>query len=127
MEPRAAASAARIVVDAMDAPGPQVWDDMTVEVAMSVMTGSGSAHLLICDEEGRCMGLITQSQLTFARDSSAYTDRVRLRDVARDCGPFASPVTTVADAEHAMRYRQLGALPVVDEDNYAMGVLTLAH
>ncbi|MGW7360966.1 hypothetical protein ACWGI0_31210 [Streptomyces sp. NPDC054802] len=31
-KPRPADSAAGTVVDAMDAPGPQVWDDMTVEV-----------------------------------------------------------------------------------------------
>ncbi|MGW2563477.1 CBS domain-containing protein [Streptomyces sp. NPDC001514] len=127
MQPRQADSAGRTVVDAMDAPGPQVWDDMTVEVALSVMAGARSGHLLVCDEDGRCTGLITQAQLALVRDSSAYTDRVRLRDVVGDTGPFTSPVTTVVEAEHAMRYRQLGASPVVDEHGCAVGVLTLSR
>jgi CBS domain-containing protein len=121
MHPRPADYATGTVVDVMDAPGPQV----TVGVALSVMAGARSGHLLVCDEDGRCTGLITRAQLTVVRGSSAYTDRVRLRDVVADTGPFTSPVTTTAEAEHAMRYRQLRALPVVDEHGCAVGVLAL--
>ncbi|ATW49590.1 CBS domain-containing protein [Streptomyces xantholiticus] len=127
MKPRPAGSATRTVVDAMDAPGPQVWDDMTVEVALSVMAGARAQHLLVSDEDGRCTGLITRAQLTGVRDSRAYTDRVRLRDVLGDAGPFPSPVTTLVEAEHAMRYRRLRSSPVVDEHGCAVGVLTLPH
>ncbi len=55
-------------------------------------------------------GLVTQIELTAVRDSSAYTDRVRLRDILGDHRSFTSPVTTMAEAEHAMRSRRLGAL-----------------
>jgi CBS-domain-containing membrane protein len=127
MQARPLDSAARTVVDAMDAPGPQVWDDMTVEVALSVMASARAAYLLVCDEDGRCTGLITQTQLTVVRDSSAYTDRIRLRDIVGDCGPFTSPVTTMVEAEHAMRCRQLAAVPVVDEHGCAVGVLALSR
>ncbi|KAK1180570.1 CBS domain-containing protein [Streptomyces sp. NBS 14/10] len=127
MTPSPADSATRTVVDAMDAPGPQVWDDMTVEVALSVMASARSGHLLVYDEDGRCTGLIAQAQLTVVRDSSAYTDRVRLRDILGDSGPFTSPRTTIAEAERAMRYGQLGALPVVDEHGCAVGVLALSR
>ncbi|NUS87824.1 MAG: CBS domain-containing protein [Streptomyces sp.] len=127
MTPSPADSATRTVVDAMDAPGPQVWDDMTVEVALSVMASARSGHLLVYDEDGRCTGLIAQAQLTVVRDSSAYTDRVRLRDILGDSGPFTSPKTTIAEAERAMRYGQLGALPVVDEHGCAVGVLALSR
>jgi CBS domain-containing protein len=122
---RPADSAARTVVDAMDAPGPQVWDDMTVEVALSVMASARSVHLLVSDEDGRCTGLITQARLAALRGSSSYTDRMRLRDVVGDTGPFPSPLATVAEVEHAMRYRPLRAVPVVDEHGCAVGVLNL--
>ncbi|MGV4892352.1 CBS domain-containing protein, partial [Streptomyces viridosporus] len=42
-------------------------------------------------------------------------------------GPFASPLTTVAEAEHVMRHRRLGALPVVDEHGNALGVVALSR
>jgi CBS domain-containing protein len=122
-----AAPVHRTVADAMDTAGPQVCDDMTVEVALSVMASARTGHLLVCDDDSLCTGLVTQAQLTAVRDSSAYTDRVQLRDILSDRGPFASPVTTMAEAQHAMRYRRLDALPVVDEDGSALGVLALAR
>ncbi|MER7773660.1 CBS domain-containing protein [Streptomyces sp. NPDC096191] len=68
--------------DAMDAAGLQVWDDMTVEVALSVMTAARTGHLVVCDEDGRYTDLVTRARLTTVRSGPAYTDRVRLRDIA---------------------------------------------
>ncbi|MFE1586601.1 CBS domain-containing protein [Streptomyces sp. NPDC058737] len=121
--PAGADSVHRTVADAMDAAGPQVWDDMTVEVALSVMVAARTGHLVVCDEDGRCTALVTRARLTDVRNGSAYTDRVRLRDVTADDGPFASPTAMVAEAEEAMRNRHLGALPVVDAHGNALGVL----
>lgn len=117
----------RTAADAMDTGGPQVCDDMTVEVALSVMAGARTGHLLVCDNDGLCTGLLTQAQLTAARDSSAYTDRIQLRDVLGDPGPFTRPVTPMAEAEHTMRHSQVDALPVVDEHGSALGVLAVAR
>ncbi|WP_412180921.1 CBS domain-containing protein [Streptomyces goshikiensis] len=117
----------RTVDDAMEAAGPQVCDDMTVEVALAVMAGAHADHLLVCDEDGLCTGMVTRAQLTTVRDSAAYTDRTRLRDVLGDRGPFASPMTTMAEADHAIRHRRLTALSVVDEQGSAMGVLALSR
>ncbi|MFI6002251.1 CBS domain-containing protein [Streptomyces sp. NPDC051366] len=129
MQPRSVSAnpVARTVDNAMEAAGPQVCDDMTVEVALSVMASARAGHLLVCDNDGLCTGLVTQARLAAVRDSDAYTDRVRLRDVLGDRGPFTSPMTTMAEAEHAMRYRRLDALPVVDEQGSALGVLALAR
>ncbi|MFJ5220371.1 CBS domain-containing protein [Streptomyces sp. NPDC088354] len=129
MQPRSASATPvhKTVADAMDTAGPQVSDDMTVEVALSVMASARVGHLLICDNDGLCTGLVTQVQLTAVRDSSVYTDRVQLRDILGDRGPFTSPVTTMAEAEHTMRYRRVDALPVVDEQGSALGVLALAR
>ncbi|TQJ85524.1 hypothetical protein FBY22_4309 [Streptomyces sp. SLBN-31] len=59
----------------------RVGDDMTVEVALSVMAGAGVASLLLCDADDERTGYITRAELVVHRDSIAYTDRVRLRDV----------------------------------------------
>ncbi|KOG31011.1 CBS domain-containing protein [Streptomyces resistomycificus] len=123
--PTSANSVHRTAADAMDTAGPQVWDDMTVEVALSVMTAARTGHLVVCDEDGECTDLVTRARLTAVRDGVGYTDQVRLRDIA-DGGPFASPLTTVADAERTMRHRRLGVMPVVDEHGNALGVLSLS-
>ncbi|MFG2582112.1 CBS domain-containing protein [Streptomyces malaysiensis] len=109
--------------DAMDTGALQVCDDMTIEVALSVMAGARTGHLFVCDNDGLCTQLVTQAQLTAVRDSLAYTDRVQLRDILDGGGPFTSPVTTTAEAEHAALDRRLAALPVVEDQDSARGVL----
>ncbi|MFJ6551198.1 CBS domain-containing protein [Streptomyces luteogriseus] len=117
----------RTAAEVMDAAGPQVCDDMSVEVALAVMAAARTGRLIVCDQDGQCTGLVTRTELAAVRDSSDYTDRVRLRDILGDHGSFASPVTTMAEAEHAMRTRRLGVLPVVDEQGSALGVLALSR
>jgi hypothetical protein len=67
----------------------RVGDDMTVEVALSVMVGAGVAHLLLCDADDERTGSVTWAELAAHRDSYAYTDRIRLRDVVG--APLAAP------------------------------------
>ncbi|MFJ1804530.1 CBS domain-containing protein [Streptomyces sp. NPDC088180] len=122
-----APTGARTVAEDMDTAGPQVCDDMTVEVALSVMTSARTGHLLVCDDNGLCTGLVTHTQLAAVRDGSKYSDRVRLRDILRSLGLFTSPVTTMAEAGHMMRHSNVEALPVVDEHGSALGVFALAR
>ncbi|MFI8101368.1 CBS domain-containing protein [Streptomyces sp. NPDC086023] len=70
------------VADAIDPAAPQVCDDMTVEVALAVMAGARTGHLRVCDNDDQCTGLVTGAQLATIRDSTAYTDRLRLRDLS---------------------------------------------
>lgn len=82
----------RTVADLMAATGPQVWLDMTVEVALSVMAAARAGHLVVCDEDGLCTGLVTRARLTAVRDGAGYTDRIRLRDIADGTGTSATPL-----------------------------------
>ncbi|GGS91326.1 CBS domain-containing protein [Streptomyces cinerochromogenes] len=116
-------NAVQTEADPADAAGPQVWEAMTVEVALSVMAAARTGHLVVCDEDGMCTGLVTRAGLTAVRDGSGYTDRIRLRDIADVIGPFAPPLATRAEAERALRCRRLGAPPVVDGHGNALGVL----
>ncbi|AOT61519.1 CBS domain-containing protein [Streptomyces rubrolavendulae] len=115
------------VADTMEAAGPQVWGDMTVEVALSVMTAARAGHLVVCDDDGLCTGLVTEARLTAVRDGFGYTDRIRLRDIPDVIAPFVSPLTARTEAERAPRRRRPGVLPVVDERGNALGVLALSR
>ncbi|RFC71042.1 CBS domain-containing protein [Streptomyces sp. AcE210] len=129
MQPRPASAnpVHRKTVEAKDAAGPQVCDDMSVEVALSVMTAARTGRLVVCDQDGQRTGLVTQTELTAVRDSSVYTDRVRLRDIIGDHGSFTSPEATGSEAEHVLRSRQLGAPPVIDGQGSTLGVLALSR
>ncbi|WP_329460009.1 CBS domain-containing protein [Streptomyces sp. NBC_01497] len=129
MGPRSASAvpAYTTVADAMDTAGPRVPHDMAVGAALAVMAGTRAGHLLVRDADGLCTGLVTRAQLNAVADGSASTDRGRLCDILSGHGPFTSPVTTVAEAEHTMRHRRLAALPVVDEQGSALGIPALAR
>ncbi|WP_432073018.1 CBS domain-containing protein [Streptomyces wuyuanensis] len=98
--PTGTTSASVAVAGAADEAAPQVWGEMTVEVALSVMAGARVGHLLLCDDDGRCTTLITSAQLATVRGSAAYTDRVRLGDVLRDHGAFSPAVAPSAEQAH---------------------------
>ncbi|MFJ6088088.1 CBS domain-containing protein [Streptomyces sp. NPDC092369] len=117
----------RTPYEIVEVSGPQVWDDMSVEVALSVMAAARTGRLVVCDQDGQCTGLVTRAELTAVRDNSAYTDRVRLRDILGDHRSFTSAVMTMAEAEHAMRSRRLGALPGDDNQGGGLGVLALSR
>ncbi|MEV7435229.1 hypothetical protein [Streptomyces griseoviridis] len=127
LRPTNAVPAQRTAPDAMDTGALRVWDDMTVEVALSVMAGARTGYLFICDDDGLCTRLVTHDQLTAVRDSPAYTDRVQLRDLLGGGGPFTSPVTTTAGAEHPAQGRRPAATPAVGDQDGAQGVLALTH
>jgi hypothetical protein len=75
--------------EAMDAVGPQVWHDMTVEVALSVTAAARTGHLVLCDADGQYVGLVTRARLAAVRDSRGYTDRMRLSDITEGSATFA--------------------------------------
>ncbi|MFD9126005.1 CBS domain-containing protein [Kitasatospora sp. NPDC059571] len=125
--PAVAAPAHRTATGAVDTDGPQVCDDMTVEVALSVLAGARVGHLLVCDDDGLCTGLVTQAQLAAVRDSPAYTDQVQLRDIFGQPGQFTSPVTPVDEAEHALHHRRSAARPGRDIQGRAAGVPALTR
>ncbi|MEU0135157.1 hypothetical protein ABZ172_14200 [Streptomyces sp. NPDC006296] len=92
----------------------QVSDDMTLEVALSVMAGARTGHLSVCDDDGLCTQLVTQARLAAVRDSPGYTDRLRLRDILGDSGPFAPPVATTTEAGCGAPGRLLAAPPAAE-------------
>jgi len=129
MQPRPASAdpGHKTVAEVMDAAGPQVCDDMSVEVALSVMAAACTGRLVVCDQDGRCTGLVTRTERTAVRDSSDCTDHVRLREILGDHWSFTTSVATTAEAEHAMCSLRLGAPQVVDGQGGAPGVLALSR
>ncbi|MFI1972248.1 hypothetical protein BLA24_32215 [Streptomyces cinnamoneus] len=115
--------------EAVDLSGPQVCDDMTVEVALAVMAGARVDFLSLCDRDDQVTGSITRTRLVAVRDSSAYTDRLRLRDVLGADGPPAPPApTTTPGAGHPARCRQPGVpSAVAREHGSALDALTLSR
>lgn len=112
------------VGDAMERAGQQIADDVIVDQALEILRAAEVDHLLVRGDDGRCAGLVTRAQLAPYLPRSWYTERTPLRDIVHDRGPFAWPEMTLLTAAVAMKARALGAWPVVDDDGYALGVLS---
>ncbi|MET9112597.1 MULTISPECIES: CBS domain-containing protein [Streptomyces] len=54
---------------------------MTVEVALAVMAGARVEYLTVCDGDDESTGCVSLVRLAGLRESAAYTDRIRLRDI----------------------------------------------
>nr|WP_245178528.1 CBS domain-containing protein [Streptomyces montanisoli] len=98
--------------------GPQVWDAMTVEVALCLMSAARTRHLVICDEDGLRTGHVTLTRLTDVRDSPRYTDSIRLRDVAGGPGSEAQP---------PRHRRPLENPPLTEDHGSARGSLAVSY
>ncbi|MFJ6213485.1 CBS domain-containing protein [Streptomyces sp. NPDC092296] len=106
--------------------GLQISDDVIVDTALDILNSAHVDYLLVRGDDGRCAGVLTRAQLAPYRTRSWYTERIRVRDIVHDRGPYPGPRTPLAAAVGAMHTRSLPAVPVLDEDGCVLGVLTLA-
>ncbi|MER8233246.1 hypothetical protein [Streptomyces sp. NPDC094049] len=68
----------------------------------------------------------TRFRPTAVRDGPSYTDRVRLRDILGDHGPFAPPADRTA-AHPTLHHPLTAPLSVMDGQSGAQGILALAR
>ncbi|MFI2607810.1 CBS domain-containing protein [Kitasatospora sp. NPDC018619] len=115
---------AATVGDLMKCPELQISDDAMVDTAMDVLQSSGTDHLLVRDDDGRCAGLLTRLHLAPFQARSWYTERTPVRDIVLDRAPFATADMFADAAAAAMRARGLDVWPVVDHDGHAIGLLS---
>ncbi|MGW0686150.1 CBS domain-containing protein [Streptomyces sp. NPDC002754] len=117
----------RKAAEVVDRAGPQARDDMSVEVALSVMSAARTGRLVVCDQDDQGIGVVTRAELAAVRDGFAYTDRVCLRDILDVHAPITPQVTKVVEAERATRRLRPAALPAVDEQNTASVAFVLTR
>ncbi|HJD83936.1 MULTISPECIES: CBS domain-containing protein [Kitasatospora] len=115
---------AATVGDLMKCPELQISDDVMVDMAMDVLQSSGTDHLLVRDDDGRCAGLLTRLHLAPFQARSWYTERTPVRDIVLDRAPYATADMPADAAAAAMRARGLDVWPVVDHDGHAIGLLS---
>ncbi|WP_370095307.1 CBS domain-containing protein [Streptacidiphilus sp. MAP12-20] len=102
----------------------QVSDHTAVDKALSILHSAHIDHLLIRGDDGRCVGLVTRDQLAGYLSQPWYGQHSRLRDIEHDGGPFARADMSAAAAAAVMKARDLSAWPVVNDDGFALGVIT---
>ena len=108
--------------------------DNTLEHLQELMRGKLVRHVPIVDDEGRLIGLVTHrdflkvavSKLAglSAREEADLYAHIRVGDIMGKKITVAHPETLLEDAANAMLGRKFGCLPVVDENDVLIGILT---
>lgn len=110
-----------------------VGPDTTLPEAHRLMTERRIRRLPVV-ENGKLVGIVTRGDIRDARPSSASSlsiwemnyllarlqvGSMMTRDPATIC-----PDATIADAARMLLERKIGGLPVVDDDNHVVGIIT---
>ena len=102
--------------------------------ALKLMDERHIRHLLICDEEGRLVGILSDRDVkrhmsaTYATESENAADRATMLKTAEEImtqEPFTCPPETpLKELVHVMAVSKYGAVPVVDAANKPVGIVT---
>ncbi|MEZ4503600.1 MAG: chloride channel protein [Dehalococcoidia bacterium] len=118
-EYRADPFAQALVRDVMTIPAVSLPVGISVEAARRTMTeGRHSAYPLV-DDEGRCRGIVSRTDLLVADDEAVLADRVASRDVVT-----LRPEDSVARALEVIFDEAIEHVPVTDHDGRLIGMCT---
>jgi CBS domain-containing protein len=105
-----------------------VGQNETLEGALHSMTDAGVRHLPIVDRTGRLVGVVSQQDLGRAidvmRTAEGARQPLKLRDVMHTEVLRATPELPAHQAAAMMIEHKIGMLPVVDESEHVLGVVT---
>lgn len=96
--------------------------DATVEHARALMQQRDIRHLPVV-ERGRLIGIVARSDLHWPAAAQPPRDLV-VADVMSEHVIAVTPRTTIENAASLMLANKIGALPVVDEEEHLVGILT---
>ncbi len=98
-----------------------VRPDQTISEAENLMRKYKISGLPVVDERGKLLGIITNRDIRFVRDFSKKIEEVMTRE-----NLITVPVgTTLEEAKEILHKYKIEKLPVVDENGYLKGLITI--
>ena len=122
------------VRDRMSSPPVTITPDTPLQAALNLMHKHRFRRLPVVDEKGTLVGIVSERDLLYASPPPStllsglglnhlLTER-RVDEIMICSVLTATPDTFVEDAARLMVENKVGGLPVVDEDNQVVGVIT---
>ena len=122
------------VVDRMSSPAVTITPDTRFQDALKSMRDHRFRRLPVVDKKGRLVGIVSERDLLYASPSPATSlsvweigyllSKIRVRTIMTREVIATTPDTPVEDAARLMADRKIGGLPVVDECDHVVGVIT---
>ncbi|MBN1660863.1 MAG: CBS domain-containing protein [Anaerolineae bacterium] len=122
------------VRDWMSSPAVTITPDTPLQAALNLMHEHRFRRLPVVDEKGRLVGIVSERDLLYASPPPAtllsglelnhVLTELRVDEIMTRNVLTATADTFVEDAARLMVDNKVGGLPVVDEDNRVVGVIT---
>jgi acetoin utilization protein AcuB len=122
------------VRERMSSPAVTTTPDTSLQDALALMDEHRFRRLPVVDEKGRLVGIVSERDLLYASPPpSTLLSGLELNHLLADLQTeeimtqeviTTTPDTFVEDAARLMVENKIGGLPVVDEDNRVVGVIT---
>jgi acetoin utilization protein AcuB len=122
------------VRDHMISPAVTVAPDIPFQDALKVMQESQLRRLPVVDKKGKLIGIVSERDLLYASPSPATTlsvweltyllSKIKVEELMTRDVVTTTPDTPIEDAASLMVEKKVGGLPVVDDDNKPVGIIT---
>ena len=122
------------VHDRMSSPAVTVRDSASFQDALKLMRERQFRRLPVVDGHGELVGIVSERDLLYASPSQATSlsiwevhyllSKLQVRKVMTADVITTTPDTPIEDAAQLMVAHKIGGLPVVDEDDGLVGVIT---
>jgi predicted transcriptional regulator len=113
------------VANIMSSPAVAVAADLTVDAALSAMVRVGLRHMVVVDDEGRCLGVLSDraiASLWAVRPTALSTTPVDRLLASRPC--VVGVGARIRDAARVMYVDGADAVAVIDRAGIAVGMIT---
>lgn len=122
------------VKDRMSSPAITVTPDTAFQDAFQLMRDHRFRRLPVVDKKGKLTGIVSERDLLYASPSPATSlsvwelnyllYQIRIRDIMTCQVISTTPDAPIEQASHLLVENKIGGLPVIDEENHVVGVIT---
>lgn len=123
-----------LVQDHMSSPAITVSAETPFQEALKLMQAKRIRRLPVVDSANRLVGIVSERDLLHASPSPATSLsvwelnyllwRLTVREIMAEKVVTIAPTTPLVEAARLMVEKKIGGLPVVDEQNHVVGVIT---
>ena len=118
----------------MSSPAVTITPDTPFQDALKLMRERRFRRLPVVDKKGKLVGIVSERDLLHTSPSPATSlsiweltyllSEIEVREIMTEDVITTTPDTPIEDAAHLMAANKIGGLPVLDEQNCVVGVIT---
>ena len=122
------------VRDRMSSPAVTVKPDTPFQEALKLMRARQFRRLPVVNEQGKLVGIVSERDLLYASPSPAISlsvwelnyllSKLQVQEIMTQEVITTTPDAFIEDAARVMVEHRIGGLPVVDEEDHVVGVIT---